>query len=418
MMKKVCFFLMICFGLYPAYLLAYSFHEAIDNLGHHPSLQPVKTQVLLFKEQGKAAESWGRPVLKASARNLIGERMSSLQNASSSVMSPATMMRLFEVQISQKFPLTSIYRKKKQAYRYKREAQNHTFEDQKRKLIKGLWVVLITSRRLKEEIQILQENLDWIASNIAISEKLYTSGVISQQALLAMQIRKSELEATLQSKQFELKKQDEQWQYLVDLKGALDPSSIPWNFLEVKAIRQDLKDHQELALKANIQARNFKAKAAKLAKIPDMTFSVSYTRILRSREDFISAGISLPLPFSRKQSALQRAEELQKRKGLEHLEDYRRSKKNQKQQLSHSMQQHLAEIRIIDQGAIPFAKNAKEITSKSYSSGQADYKTLLESEFQLQKLLLKRSWLKAQLATNQISYKYLIGDDLYQLIEN
>ena len=398
-------------SLFYSRVFAYNFHEAIDSLDRHPTVKASQAQKLLFKEQGRWEGAWGRPVLKVSAHNLIGEE------PAVSSMASAVAMKHIEVQLAQKVPLTSVYKTRRKAYQALTESQKYKTQGQKRKLMRDLWIALITKRHIAEEIQILKENLDWIAKNIAVSEKLYTSGAIPQQALLTLQMRKAEIETDLKTKQIAIQQQNDQWQYLVDLPGSLEESSIPWDFLSTKTTRSDLIDPQQQALNRQIQAKSLKARAAKQAFIPEVTFGVSYTRMTRSREDFISAGVSLPLPFSQKPFAMHAASELEKQIAIENLHDYQRSKQLQKQQLTRNMEKHTIELQILNQQTIKFAQSAKSITSQSYSFGQVDYKTLLEAELRLQKLLLQRSWLKAQLAKNQISYKYLIGDDLYAKIE-
>ena len=386
---------------------AYDFQEAIKNLDQHPALLASETQTLIFKEQGRISGAWDRPVFKAYARNLIGE-------TPSSTWTSATAMRHIEFQMSQKMPLTSVYRTQKKAFEQKALSQKHTAQDQKRQLIKELWITLIKKRRIKEEAHILKENLDWIDNNIAVSQRLYTGGRLSQQAILSLQIRKTEIETHFNNKQIELKQQDDKWRYLVDLQGSLDESSIPWSFLETKTIRKDLKDQKHQALEAQVQAKQLHRKATRQAYVPDLTFSVSYTRMLKSKEDFISAGVSLPLPLSPKPFASHTKSKLEEELAIENLHAYQRAKQLSQQQLLSDIEKNTKELQVIDQQTIKFAENSKSITSKAYASGQVDYKTLLESEFQLQKLLLKQSLLKAQLAENQISYKYLIGDDLYE----
>ena len=204
-----------------------------------------------------------------------------------------------------------------------------------------------------------------------------------------------------------------QFKYLVDLEGTLDLSSIPWSFLET-ASRQNLKDPRLMALEAQLRSNKFRLKAARLAYIPDLTFSVSYTRMLKRKEGFLSAGVLLPLPLSRKKYASARSAVFKKEQSIEELLQYKRLKEYQKQTLIHNIEKSRSQLQIIDRKTIAFAKNFKAITSKSYSFGRSNYQALLQSELQLQELLIKRSLIKSQLAKNQISYKYLVGDNLVE----
>ena len=346
------------------------------------------------------------PVFKVSTRNLTGSQISN-------PMGDPFVMQSIGFQISQKVSLTPVYGTLKRSFLEHASAKKYSAQDHKRQLIRDLWINLIVTRYINEEITILKENLDWTLKNIAISKKLYTSGSISQQALLSVQIRKSEIESNLEGKKFELKQQKEQFKYLVDLEGTLDLSSIPWSFLET-ASRQNLKDPKLMALEAQLRSNKFRLKAARLAYIPDLTFSVSYTRMLKRKEGFLSAGVLLPLPLSRKKYASARSAVFKKEQSIEELLQYKRLKEYQKQTLIHNIEKNRSQLQIIDRKTIAFAKNSKAITSKSYSFGRSNYQALLQSELQLQELLIKRSLIKSQLAKNQISYKYLVGDNLVE----
>ena len=384
---------------------SYTFDKAILHLDAHPSVQSIEKQVLSLKQKGRYEGSWGDPVFKVSARNLTGEEISN-------PMGDLSVMQGIDFQISQKVALTPVYGTLKKSFLELANAKKYAAQDRKKQLVKDLWINLIALRRINEEITILKENLDWTVKNIAVSKKLYTSGRISQQVLLNVQIRQSEIASSLEGKNFELKQQEEKLKYLVDLEGSLDPVSIPWSFLETE-LSQNVKDLKLMALEAKLRANNLRLKAARLSYVPDLTFSVSYTRMLKQKEGFLSAGVSLPLPLSRKKYASARGAIFEKEQSVEDILQYKRFKEYQKQTLMHNMKKSRSQLQILDQKAIAFAKNSKTITSKSYSFGRSSYQALLQSELQLQDLLIQRSLIKSQLAKDQISYKYLMGDRLF-----
>ena len=390
--------------------LPYTFVKATTNLETHPSIQSIEKQSLSLKQKGRKEGSWGDPTFKVSARNFTGNEISNHAG-------DPFVMQSIDFQISQKVALTPTYGTLRKSFLELANAKKYFAEDHKRQLIRNLWINAIATRHINKEISILKENLDWTMKNITISKKLYTNGRIPQQVLLNVQIRKSEIESHLESKKFELKQQKEHLQYLVDLEGDLDTASIPWNFLETTPV-QNLKDFKLMALEAQLRARQLRLKAARFAYMPDITLSLSYTRMLKHNESFLSAGILLPLPLSRKKYASAKEALFEKEQSVEELLEYKRSKEYQKQVLTHSMTKSQLQLQIMDKQAITFAKNSKVITSKSYSFGRANYQALLQSELQLQDLLIKRSLIKSELAKNQISYKYLLGDHFGGNIEN
>ena len=394
----------LSFLLISNHALSYAFNKAIMNLDNHPLIQSIEKQSLSLKQKGREAGSWGDPMFKLSGRNLTG-------NEISNPAGDPFAMQSIDFQVSQKVALTPTYGTLRKSFVELANAKKYFAQDHKRQLIRDLWINLIVTRHINEEITILKENLGWTVKNIAISKKLYTNGRIPQQVLLNVQIRKSEIESHLESKKFELKQRKEQLKYLIDLEGSLDSASIPWSFLETPS-SQNLKDLKLMALEAQLKAKQLRLKAARFAYVPDLTFSVSYTRMLKHKEGFLSAGVLLPLPVSRKRYASAKNAVFEKEQSVEELLEYKRSKEYQKQTFTHNITKSRSQLTIIDQQSIAFAKNSKAITSKSYSFGRSNYQALLQSELQLQDLLIKRSLIKSELAKNQISYKYLVGDHL------
>ena len=213
--------------------LSYTFDKAIMNLDNHPLIQSIEKQSFSLKQRGREAGSWGDPILKVSGRNFTGNEISNHAG-------DPFVMQSIDFQISQKVALTPTYGTLRKSFEELANAKKYFAQDHKRQLIRDLWINLIVTRHINEELAILKENLGWTVRNIAISKKLYTNGSISQQVLLNVQIRKSEIESHLESKNFELKKQKEQLKYLIDLEGSLDFASIPWGFLK-NALQSKLK---------------------------------------------------------------------------------------------------------------------------------------------------------------------------------
>ena len=72
------------------------------------------------------------------------------------------------------------------------------------------------------------------------------------------------------------------------------------------------------------------------------------------------------------------------------------------------------ELDILSKKTKGFAVNSRDITSRSYRLGKASYIELLNSELQLQKILLKENKLVSQLDKIKVERNYLKGAALYE----
>ena len=122
----------------------------------------------------------------------------------------------------------------------------------------------------------------------------------------------------------------------------------------------------------------------------------------------------MPLPFSSRRSARLKQALAQKRVATSTLEHYRQRKESLKQSLQHQIEKVEAELDIVGQKSIPFARSARAITAKSYTLGDATYRELLQSEITLQNLLLLSIRLRSKRDLAQVNYKYTVGERLYE----
>ena len=71
-----------------------------------------------------------------------------------------------------------------------------------------------------------------------------------------------------------------------------------------------------------------------------------------------------------------------------------------------------SELRILKEKTIRFARNSREITSKSYGLGSSTYVELLQSELKLQKILMQKVMLEATRDIKRATLKYIKGEPL------
>ena len=399
--KKI--YILIFVAVFSSMVQAYTFNEAVEVIKKHDAVELIKNKALALREQGEIKGSWGDPMLKIAAKNYPKD----------SLANDKTPMTGLEFSVSQKIALSSKYRNIKNAYSQLGVALNYSSQLKKQELLQRLWWALIESKKIDKQIFIYKENLSWIKNTLKVSKKLYANGKISQQALLDIQIRKSEVEASLSNKKFELKQQFTSLNYLLGMKGNVNLASVPWGMLVAKKKIQDVR---ELALMSKQRASESFLTARKLAYIPDITVSLGYTKRanIDDQGDFLSAAISMPLPFSSNKYAAYDQATFKKLEIIKTLADYKKSKNAKKEKIIYEVEKISAELGILKNKTIQFAENSREITTKSYRLGRSSYVELLQSELKLQKLLVKKAMLIASLAKAQVNYKFLVGEKLYE----
>ncbi|EPZ49335.1 outer membrane efflux protein [Bacteriovorax sp. BAL6_X] len=398
-------FLIICISTSS---MAFSFKQAVSELSKHNSVEAIKGSAKSLVESSKQKSSWGDPMFKIAAKNFPVETLDYNQ----------TPMTGLELGISQKIALSNKYGKAKESVNAQARAMNYSALDYEQALIKALWGNVIGNRRIENELFILKENLAWINNILKVSKKLYSNGRITQQALLDIQIRKSEIESEFSNKKFELKQNKAQLVYLLgDQAAKLDYKSVPWHILDKLKNEEVIKDNRLKSLEEGKIAGEFAVEQASLAYIPDITVSLGYT--FRSDEidnngDYIGAQITFPIPVSDDKRGAKGSAVANRYAAIKKLEDYKLKKNRDLNIIQDNIEKLKSELEIITKKSVNFAQNSRSITSKSYGRGNSSYIELLQSELRLQTILLKKVMLEAQLATSKVDYKYTLGESLYE----
>ena len=383
---------------------AISFDEAIRLIKQHDTVKSLEDDSKIATEASLLDSSWGDPSLKIAAKNFPKDSLDFDQ----------TPMTGLEFSLSQKIPLTT----KNGNMRDSKDSISRSIQYdsiyQNRNLEKKVWTLLVNSRRLKEEVEILKFNLSWVNKMLKVTKKLYANGRATQQALLELQIRKSEIDIKLGNREHDLSAQDEMIFYIIGKRERIDVDSIPWKLLEEES--KDIKDVKELSLKSKLSASDSYLSSKELGVIPDITVSLGYTKRsdIDSNGDFVSASISFPLPFLDKKYADKAIAIHSKSRSTINLNNYRNLKKQKVFHLQHEEEKISSELKILNTKTIKFAENSRKITSKSYSLGSSSYVELLQSELKLQSLLVKRSNLNAKLSIAHINRKFLLGEKLHE----
>lgn len=384
----------------------YNFSDVVTRINNHNKIEALLAKSAATEEEGDARSSWGDPRFSIQAKNYPVD----------SFKKDMTPMTGIEFGAAQNISISSKNSYIKKSYHLLSKSIKLETTHQKRALLQLLWNLSIKKKNLKENVDILQENLAWVDSMLTISKKLYVNGKISQQAILELQVRKAEIVAELSNMHHEIEDTDERLSYLYGEQGEkLELASVPWSLINIEHAHEQTTDYRQKALTAALEANEAKLKAEKLSIIPDITLSAAYTKRhdFDKVGDFFSVGISFPLPLSKKEYAEFDKAVHERVQATKELKDYSWYRKTELASLHHQIQKLSDELKILVKETILYARSSRDITAKSYGLGNTGYIELTQAELKLQNLLLRRNMLKSLLLSKKVEYKYLRGDELH-----
>ena len=377
--QMVILIVLFCYG--------FTFAEVVERLANHPAVVAFDSQASAQLAASQRLASWGDPMLKVASKNLVN----------------------IELGVSQTIPLTSKYRSLSEMGKALHQKANHNAEHNKRLLVKRLWQIVIAMRELTTSRVILEENRGWLIKALRISRQLYANAKLEQRAVLALQIRQSELDSQLSSNHRATQEQLAGLSYLVSEQVVSIVAEIPWSILTTD---NTSNDPQEQALVAQLQAKTASAEAQQAARIGDLTVSASYMHNIENSQSMIMLGVAIPLPLSAKTSATYQEALHQRQQAELILADYRRNKASELLRHQQQLKRLTGELTILTKTTVPLATDAKRLAFISYKLAKASYHELLQSELKLQALLLRQTALRAKLAQVQLEYKFRNGERL------
>jgi len=382
-------------------VFAISFNDAIKSLATHESVESMIGNSKATFERGDKEGSWGDPEFKVAAKNLP---------QSSQALDELPVSGI-EYSISQKIALTTKYGNIEDSFKALSKAYGFDAQDKKEQLAKVFWEVLIIKRRVVKELTILNENKSWFTKILRVTKKLYANGKSSQQALLDIQIRKSEIESKISNKNFELAQIDDKLDFLIGT-SKIDSKSIPWKQLNKVTKDVGVIDNKELSLKEKLKSKELKLTASKMNYVPDLTVSLGYTKRSFDDElgDYVGASISFPLPFSSEKYSVHGQAVHERFAVAKNYELYKRSKKRDVSIIRREISKLETELSILKKKTISFAQNSRSITSKSYGLGRSSYVEVLQSELKLQKILIHQLTLESKRDIKKVTLKYILGE--------
>jgi cobalt-zinc-cadmium efflux system outer membrane protein len=395
----VCIFISLSSG-------AESFSELLSKIEEHNLVKARLNRVNAMLENARQSGSWGDPKLMVAAMNFPRETLNRDQS----------MMTGIQFGLSQKLNLSGKYGKMEESKKEVSKSFQAETEQLKREFAKALWSLSIEKERLQSEEKVLKENLAWVERNLKVTKRLYSTGKVPQQAVLDIQIRKSELSAQVDRRVYSLKALGHQLTALFGSESMLDVSlsSVPWKRLDVWDKGNEDQDFQEEVLKHRLKAKDLKVTAQNRNFAPDITVGVNYTKRnnIDGIGDFVGAQITIPLPTSSTRYAAKSEAVFEKLEAERAYRNYKNAKPNILKNLEFEIKDTQNQLRILNKETLKYAKSSRDVTAKSYSRGGSDYLELLRAEIQYQNQLLKQIDLVSKLKEKKVNYLFIKGDDL------
>ena len=398
-------FIILCL-LISSMAFAESFEELSQKLEGHDLLKSKLYEVQAMQEKARQSGSWGDPKLSISAMNFPKDSLS--QNES--------MMTGIQFGLSQKLSISGKYGKLKESGLEKAKTHQAQTKQLKREFLKGLWEISIQKERLINEFKILKENFEWVKNNLKITKRLYSTGKVPQQAVLDIQIRKSELASQIDQNKYARESLKHQLSVLLSSDKVLDIDleTMPWKSLDSWKDSSDEQDFQRVALHHNLQASDLRVSAQNRNYFPDITLGVSYTKRndIDGIGDFVGASISIPIPTSDSRYAAKSEAVFERIKAEKSYRNYLNTKPNVLKKMEFDIKDVSNQLKVLQLETLKYAKSSRDVTAKSYSRGGADYLELLRSELQYQNQLIKEINLIANLKNKKVNYLFINGGQL------
>lgn len=383
-----------------------TFKEAIQAISENPSVKMLQDIEQSQRSEADSKHSWGDPRVMVAARNIPKESFSTKES----------MMSAIEFNLSQKVALSNKYQKISDALNMMAQSSEHEKNNLKSALIKELWDSLIQEEKLKNEIDVLNDNYQWLVNILKVSNKLYGNGKIPQQSILELEMRKSEIEINIANKKIDLENIKIEIQYLTNNKAsAVKTSSIPWATLNLSS-NSKVQDLKLLAIESQLQSKELMVQAMRRNFLPDITVSMSYLK--RNDKDgmgdMVGASISFPIPTS-SQTYSDFDKSVNERSALQNkYNSYKISKEREVSKTKVEMQKFQNELNLLNKKNIQFAKNSRDLVAKNYSLGSGSYMELLQADIKVRDLEMKKILLKANIDSLKVKLKYILGEALYE----
>lgn len=403
MLGKVLFFLFLVMSWQVS---ALDFRAVMNLLEEHELVEAQLEQAKSLKEEARKEGSWGDPTLNLAAVNFPRETLDR----------DVSMMTGIRVGLSQSLSLSGRYGVIEDSFFELAQSQEASGIQLKRTFARSIWEVAAEKKRLLEIKTILVENLSWIKSNLKVTKRLYATGKVPQQAVLDIQMRKSQLDSDLGNIKYSLLALGNELANLLSQEKAVDLNleSVPWRHLEKWQKAGDKSDYREKELAHQVKASDLMVSAKNRNFLPDVQLGVNYTKRnnVDGLGDFVGASITIPIPTSSKRYADKSQALMKKVAAQKRYRHYKVTKGKVLKKVEFEILDLENQLKILNKETLKYAKSSRDVIARSYARGGADYLELLRSELNYQKERVKRVNIEATLKKKKVGYLFIQGDDL------
>ena len=297
----------------------------------------------------------------------------------------------FELKLSQMFPFPGKLENRKslaneQADWY--QAQYHDKQLLVARKVKDSWFRLYYNQMA---IEVVQRNMKLVDNIIRLAETRYETGQGLQQDVLKSQVQKSRLMErlmTLRQQRVSLEAELNRTLGRTDnipirIPGKVELPHIDYSLEEFHTAGLE-KRPQNLAFQSLIQRYRHQKKLAELDDYPDVTVWGSWrfrdNSLPDGGTDFVSAGISVPLPVYREKRRAAAAEAVAAQRMAEHqFAEFRNSVKESLEKAYARMEETREQTSLYSDGIIPQSSQSFQSALSAYQVGKLEFISLMDA---------------------------------------
>ncbi|MFH1729562.1 MAG: TolC family protein [Pseudomonadota bacterium] len=381
----------------------------------NPGIESISNKIDSLEYAKEASSIWSDPVLSV---NYLNTPYNSLAMGE-------TAMSALQIMLKQTFPLPGKNPKRVSILSSELKASKHYLEEEKQKLayeiISNYWKLML----IRELEIIYQKHLKLLDGLILSVRSKYQTGKSLQQDLLSLEVLKEKLTDDLGDFKKDKIKQLSKINFLMDWK--LNTEIKTPTFFMADKINYTNEKLYELAEKGNyllkylkeiIQKEKIKAEQIDFERWPDLSvfggYSIRQEAGLDNGRDFLSFGISMPIPVNYTGSFKNKKNELLKN-ALSFENRYNDTLNEIKSKIDHSMANWMRAYKKANNyetKLIVLSETSYQTTLSAYKSDITDFSSLYEAQLQL--LEFEKTLIVSKIGTKieKIKVETIIGKSL------
>lgn len=356
-------------------------------LANNQELKAMEAEIRSAEAEIGPAGSLQDPMLGLSAMNVPVDSYSLSEDNMTGV----------EVSLRQMIPFPGKRAKLEEAASHLAQAKRELYEQKKWALIQNLKSVYYQLYLAYQTKELLGEQRAILRQLLATSRSQYTTGKMSQAALLNLQVEEASLIDSVLKVESEIKEKSNQLSHLLGHTGPHlmgSPASITKKFaFDLKDWTEDkiaefvtAKSPKLRALRAQVNSQEANLAFAKKGYLPDFELMAGYmfrspTRMGSEGTDMVSAGVGMTLPIwaGSKQSEQVKGAVAEKAKAEAEYRDARLMLEHEARAAFAELKEAQNRVKLFEDGLLQLTAQAVASGRSAYLTGKLDYAGLLEA---------------------------------------